>query len=674
MKENENNISLSSLGNSPILSEQSKEQIVRLYTKREELNSLKATILKEIDIYLTQNIDKIEEKIHDLQNNSTQSQIQKNIEKLSYPQTLTFSNMEDLVSFFRPCIQKTFIDNKQKFEFIASEPNFQSNEIDIDTDSMLYKIQKYMEHMSDIIVTLQVGFENIQKNETPQKIQPQKFALQHQSLRQFNYSNPKQQQQQMQQQFQQQQQFQNQMQLQNINKQSVMQFQRNNNSMNKNIMMNGHINNIQESITPTRKNSIGENQLNNLPNLQLQQHQQQQLQQQQSNETQIAQQQQQNQQEQIKAQQQKILLQQLEMDQKLKQEKLQKEKKQISSETRLQLRSLEHYCDALEIQYLSTWAVSFKVDQENASISGFNHFPIFESDASHYDCLQEAEIQVFIVKGNCIQLGKKIYSQTFHLKKSNKSSNEEDYLEQLNFSQSVQVEKGQMYSIVIVNISQEQFDDPEKRLFICYGDLQDNNDEKEKNKLEFFNSDFTNIQHFMEIEDVQSSQVKNDRLDEGEIQLSDYFISNIIYEVQDDSQQYSLNKNSDNKNKISVSQSPEKRNPFQTAIITNTNMMGQNSNMLNTSNAKQFTNILNTGIHSQQQQSYFSTLINWAYDTQYYDISIQEQNSKTNTIQRTQTQINMLYDYIRQVYFDQVFFKIEWENTIQNHYLKDSQR
>lgn len=32
--------------------------------------------------------------------------------------------------------------------------------------------------------------------------------------------------------------------------------------------------------------------------------------------------------------------------------------------------------------------------------------------------------------------------------------------------------------------------------------------------MEFFNSDYTNIQHFMEIEDMQSSQIKNDRLEE----------------------------------------------------------------------------------------------------------------------------------------------------------------
>ena len=57
--------------------------------------------------------------------------------------------------------------------------------------------------------------------------------------------------------------------------------------------------------------------------------------------------------------------------------------KEVMSEPRLQIRSLEHFCDAIEVNYLNVWSVSFKIVSENVVLCGFNHFPIFRYQNSY---------------------------------------------------------------------------------------------------------------------------------------------------------------------------------------------------------------------------------------------------------------------------------------------------
>lgn len=48
---------------------------MRLSKKKEDLVNLKNLLLKEINTYITSQIDKIDEKVYDLQNNSTMTQL-----------------------------------------------------------------------------------------------------------------------------------------------------------------------------------------------------------------------------------------------------------------------------------------------------------------------------------------------------------------------------------------------------------------------------------------------------------------------------------------------------------------------------------------------------------------------------------------------------------------------
>lgn len=77
---------------------------------------------------------------------------------------------------------------------------------------------------------------------------------------------------------------------------------------------------------------------------------------------------------------------------------------------RLQLRSIEHFCDSLEVFYLNTWCISFKVLTENLAINGFNHFPIFVYSNSYSTSLTKAELEIIIIESNKVGNGKKLYS------------------------------------------------------------------------------------------------------------------------------------------------------------------------------------------------------------------------------------------------------------------------
>lgn len=98
------------------------------------------------------------------------------------------------------------------------------------------------------------------------------------------------------------------------------------------------------------------------------------------------------------------------------------------SDVRLQLRSLEHFCDAIEISYLSVWGLSFKVVQDEVSLVGFNHFPIYIYSNSYCQSLSQAELDVYLIEGQRIASGRKLAQAKVTLNKTNQSSTEEDYV------------------------------------------------------------------------------------------------------------------------------------------------------------------------------------------------------------------------------------------------------
>ena len=75
------------------------------------------------------------------------------------------------------------------------------------------------------------------------------------------------------------------------------------------------------------------------------------------------------------------------------------QKIEVTSSQRLSLRSIEHFCDALEVNYNDAWCVSFKVNEE-CNLSGIYHFPIFVYESSVGDSLPSCELELSIFDGN----------------------------------------------------------------------------------------------------------------------------------------------------------------------------------------------------------------------------------------------------------------------------------
>jgi hypothetical protein len=71
----------------------------------------------------------------------------------------------------------------------------------------------------------------------------------------------------------------------------------------------------------------------------------------------------------------------------------------LVNEPRLVLRSLEHFCDSIEVKFLQAWGFSFKMNFDDVQILGLNHFPLFNYSNISYSSLQEATLDVYLIQG-----------------------------------------------------------------------------------------------------------------------------------------------------------------------------------------------------------------------------------------------------------------------------------
>jgi hypothetical protein len=94
------------------------------------------------------------------------------------------------------------------------------------------------------------------------------------------------------------------------------------------------------------------------------------------------------------------------------------QKIEVTSDQRLSLRSIEHFCDALEVNYNDTWCISFKV-QEECSLTGLYHFPIFVYESSVGNSLASCDLEISVFEGNSGIFANAICSQTVSLHKTN---------------------------------------------------------------------------------------------------------------------------------------------------------------------------------------------------------------------------------------------------------------
>jgi len=94
------------------------------------------------------------------------------------------------------------------------------------------------------------------------------------------------------------------------------------------------------------------------------------------------------------------------------------QKIEVTSDQRLSLRSVEHFCDALEVNYNDSWCISFKVLEE-CSLTGLYHFPIFVYESSVGNSLASCDLEINIFEGNSGIFANPICSQAVSLHKTN---------------------------------------------------------------------------------------------------------------------------------------------------------------------------------------------------------------------------------------------------------------
>ncbi|KAL4434728.1 hypothetical protein ABPG74_017148 [Tetrahymena malaccensis] len=212
-----------------------------------------------------------------------------------------------------------------------------------------------------------------------------------------------------------------------------------------------------------------------------------------------------------------------------KQQLANQKRNELFSEQRLALRSVEHFCDSLEVGYNTAWCISFRTQKECA-LNGIYHMPIFVYDSTVGVSLENAYLQLSLFEGNS-SFSKKLYEQSFLLKKTTKhiSSDETNLmnvLEKLNLNTSYKLRKNSDYTIVIRNKTSEQ-EDPSslKQLYILYGDDQSeelkNQPESEGAKLiSFIKTNTSNLSQ--QLENTKLITQNNDSLENP--QLTDYFV------------------------------------------------------------------------------------------------------------------------------------------------------
>ncbi|EAS07558.2 hypothetical protein TTHERM_00678240 (macronuclear) [Tetrahymena thermophila SB210] len=212
-----------------------------------------------------------------------------------------------------------------------------------------------------------------------------------------------------------------------------------------------------------------------------------------------------------------------------KQQIANQKRNELFSEQRLALRSVEHFCDSLEVGYNTAWCISFRTQKECA-LNGIYHMPIFVYDSTVGVSLESAYLQLTLFEGNS-SFSKKLYEQSFLLKKTTKhissdESNLMNVLEKLNLNTSYKLRKNSDYTIVIRNKTSEQ-EDPSslKQLYILYGDDQSedlkNQPESEGAKLiSFIKTNTSNLSQ--QLENTKLITQSNDSLENP--QLTDYFV------------------------------------------------------------------------------------------------------------------------------------------------------
>ncbi|KAL4483559.1 hypothetical protein ABPG72_016840 [Tetrahymena utriculariae] len=212
-----------------------------------------------------------------------------------------------------------------------------------------------------------------------------------------------------------------------------------------------------------------------------------------------------------------------------KQQLANQKRNELFSEQRLALRSVEHFCDSLEVGYNYAWCISFRTQKECA-LNGIYHMPIFVYDSTVGVSLESAYLQLSLFEGNS-SFSKKLYEQSFLLKKTTKhiSSDETNLinvLEKFNLNTSYKLRKNSDYTIVVRNKTSEQ-EDPSslKQLYILYGDDQSedlkNQPESEGAKLiSFIKTNTSNLSQ--QLENTKLITQNNDSLENP--QLTDYFV------------------------------------------------------------------------------------------------------------------------------------------------------
>lgn len=224
--------------------------------------------------------------------------------------------------------------------------------------------------------------------------------------------------------------------------------------------------------------------------------------------------------------------------------------RQVMSDVRLQLRSLEHFCDAIEIFYLNVWSLSFRVQCENVSLVSFNHFPLFIYTNSYCQSLACAEIQIYLIEGQAVAGGSQIYSQKATLDKTNLKSNEEDYFQMMQLDAPVKLAKDQVYTLAIANVTQEQLDNPGLRLFLCLGEqLAEQQLPATRTEgclggagtplVTYLNADYGHIDKFLCSDSgLNSSQISfGNRIEDQSNVLSDYFIPNLGFQIEEEEEE-----------------------------------------------------------------------------------------------------------------------------------------
>jgi hypothetical protein len=194
---------------------------------------------------------------------------------------------------------------------------------------------------------------------------------------------------------------------------------------------------------------------------------------------------------------------------------------QVACTSRLQFRSLQHFCDAIEVNYLTVWSLSFRVLRDNIILHGLNHYPIFIYNNSYTASLGEADLDVSLMEGGNLQ-GKLLSTQTFRFKRTNNDSNETEYVQRINLKKTIKLRKNCTYTLAITNITEETMENDNK-LFFCFGDEVSTKTER----FEYFNTDMRNVQNYKVDGDETTTQMKNKR-DQSSNQPTDLFIQSLI--------------------------------------------------------------------------------------------------------------------------------------------------